>query len=176
MLLTSLALVIGLQSVPQTVVAVKNDDPETWVVEYPRLIQPFVQEYRQCLNVSDRRVTGEANFEVQHRADVPRCEEVKATVIARSNAAMAGAKSAIGPEEVDQLFANIGLIHVARGRDLDDQFKQRIAAAAAAQAQYENERPRGLVLELHDASVVKSRAELQGAAAPAQQPNPTGTQ
>ncbi|MEL7319993.1 MAG: hypothetical protein AAFN04_15290, partial [Pseudomonadota bacterium] len=37
MLLTSLALVLSLQSSGETLTAVTNDDPETWVVEYPRV-------------------------------------------------------------------------------------------------------------------------------------------
>ena len=160
MLLTSLAMAMALQSSGETLTAIKNDDPETWVVEYPRLIRPFVVEYRQCLNLSDRRVTGEADFEVQHRADLPRCAEVKEASIEKSNAAMAGSKTRIGAEEVNQLFDNLGSIHVARGRDLDDQFRRRLAAAQAAEQQYEAERPRGLVLELHDASVVKARTDV----------------
>jgi len=171
MLFTSLVLAmspaLALQGAPASAKVIKNDNPETWSVEYPRLIQPMVLEYRTCLNVADRRVTGEANFEAQHRTDVPRCEKVKAKAIAEANAAMDGAKNAIGRGEVDQLFTNISLIHVARGRDLDDQFKQRMIAAQQVQEQYENERPRGLVLELFDASVVKSKAELQGSQAPA---------
>jgi hypothetical protein len=42
-----LAPSLALQSVGEAVVAVKNDNPETWSVEYPRLIQPFVAHYRR---------------------------------------------------------------------------------------------------------------------------------
>jgi hypothetical protein len=72
----------ALQSVGEAPVAVKNDDPKTWVVEYPRLIRPYVQDYRRCLNLSNRRVTGVADFEEQHRADVPRCAEERAEAVA----------------------------------------------------------------------------------------------
>ncbi len=163
MILSSLALAISLQSAGETLVAIKNDDPESWSVEYPRIIRPFVVEYRNCLASSDRRVTGEANFEVQHAADVPRCETLGEQAKARANEAMRGSKTAIGAQEVDQLFRNIGLIHVARGRDLDDQFRQRMIASENAVTEYENERPRGLVLELRDASVVKARTDATAA-------------
>lgn len=159
MLLASLSLLASLQGASDSAVAIKNDNPETWTVEYPRLIRPFVVEYRKCLNVSDRRVTGSADFEMQHRSDVPRCEKAAEKAKAQSNEAMRGAKTALSPAEVDQLFGDIGLIHIARGRDLDDQFRQRVAAAAAAKERYEETRPRGLVIELRDASVVKARTD-----------------
>ena len=164
MLLTSLALVMTLQSGAQTLTAVRNDDPETWSVEYPRLIRPYVVDYRQCLNVSNRRVTGEADFEAQHRTDIPRCAEERAKAIAESNEAMAGSKTRITSAEVDALFRDIGLIHIARGRDLDQQFTDRMAATTAAKAQYEDDKPKGLVMDLVDGSVVKSRADIQAAA------------
>lgn len=165
MLLTSLALALTVQAGAETAIAIRNDDPETWVVEYPRVIRPFVVQYRQCLNVSDRWVRGKADFEEQHRTDIPRCAKEREKAITASNAAMEGSKTRIGPEEINTLFDNIGLIHIARGRDLDDQFKQRVAASAAATEQYEKDKPKGLVLELVDGSVVKSRAEIEAAEA-----------
>lgn len=165
MLATLFAPLLALQSVGEAVVAIKNDNPETWSVEYPRLIQPFVQDYRRCLAVTNRNVTGVANFEAQHAADLPRCAERRAKAIADSNAALAGAKTAMTPEEVDQLFASIGRIHIARGADLDKQFRQRLAGAEAASNAYEAGRPKGLVIELRDASVVKARTDAAAAAA-----------
>jgi len=162
---TLLAPLLALQATGEAVIAIKNDNPETWSVEYPRLIQPFVADYRRCLAVTNRRVSGVANFEAQHAADLPRCAEQRAKAIADSNAAMAGAKTAIGPAEVEQLFDNIGRIHVARGRDLDRQFTARMAGAEAANTSYEATRPKGLVIELRDASVVKARTDASAAAA-----------
>lgn len=151
MILTTLALSmslpLSLQGVGETAVAIENDNPETWTVEYPRLIRPFVVEYRTCLNAANRRVTGSADFEAQHRSDIPRCAEERAELIAKSNAEMADAKTRISPQEVDTLFRNIGLIHIERGRDLDDQFRQRMEAAQAARDTYEANRPEGLVIE-----------------------------
>ena len=162
------APLLALQSVGEAVVALKNDNPETWTVEYPRLIQPYVQDYRRCLAVTNRRVTGTANFAAQHAADLPRCADSRAKAVADSNAALAGAKTEMSPPEVEQLFANIGRIHIARGADLDKQFNDRLAGAAAASQTYETARPKGLVIELRDASVVKARTDASAAAAAAQ--------
>lgn len=165
MIAALIAPLLALQSVGEAVVAIKNDNPETWTVEYPRLIQPYVQDYRRCLKVTNRTVTGIANFEAQHAADLPRCAERRAKAVADANAALAGAKTAMTPQEVEQLFANIGRIHIARGADLDRQFRQRMAGAEAARDTYETTRPRGLVIELRDASVVKARTDASAAAA-----------
>ncbi|MEM7689475.1 MAG: hypothetical protein AAF291_10680 [Pseudomonadota bacterium] len=156
----AMSLPLTLQGAAETVIAVKNDDPETWVVEYPRIIRPFVVQYRQCLNVSDRRVTGQADFEQQHRTDIPRCAKQREKVMMGAAAEMAGAKTRLNAAQLDAVFDTVGFIHVARGRDLDDQFRQRVVASERAQTQYFDEKPKGLVLELFDASVVKSRAEL----------------
>ena len=160
-----LVQVLALQGVGEAVIAIKNDNPETWTVEYPRLIQPYVADYRRCLAVTNRRIAGKADFEAQHSGDVTRCAEVKAKAIAQSNADLAGAKTTMSPEEVDRLFDNIGKIHVARGRDLDQQFTSRMAGAEAASDAYETTRPKGLVIELRDASVVKARTDASAAAA-----------
>jgi hypothetical protein len=160
-----LASLLALQAVGEAAIAIKNDNPETWTVEYPRLIQPYVQDYRRCLKVTNRTVTGVANFEAQHAADLPRCAERRAKAVADSNAELAGAKTAMTPEEVEQLFTNIGRIHIARGADLDKQFRQRMAGAEAASDNYQATRPKGLVIELRDASVVKARTDASAAAA-----------
>lgn len=159
------APLLALQSAGESVVAVKNDNPETWTVEYPRLIQPQVADYRRCLAVTNRRIAGKADFEAQHAGDVTRCVQARTMAITQSNAMLAGAKTTMSPEEVDRLFDNIGKIHVARGRDLDQQFTSRMARAEARSSAYEAERPKGLVIELRDASVVKARTDATAAAA-----------
>lgn len=156
------APLFALQAVGEAAIAIKNDDPETWVVEYPRLIRPYVQDYRRCLNLSNRRVTGVADFEQQHRADIPRCAEERAEAVAASKDMMRGSKFKMTDAEIETLFENIGLIHVARGADLDKQFTQNLANAQARTDNYEATRPKGLVIELRDASVVKSRMEIEG--------------
>jgi len=169
---TVLAPLFMLQAAGEALLAVKNDNPETWTVEYPRLIQPYVADYRRCLTVANRRIAGTADFEAQHAADVARCAEVKAKAIAASNTDLAGAKTTLTAEQVDTLFDNIGKIHIARGRDLDQQFLARMAGAANASDTYEAERPKGLVIELRDASVVKARTDASAAAAEASKDTP----
>ncbi len=168
MLLSSLSLALAfplsLQSGHVTAQAIRNDNPQTWVVEYPRIIQPFVVRYRRCLNLSDRRVTGEADFEIQHRSDIPRCEKQRRQDMADATAEMDGAKTFLSADQLQAVFDTVEAIHVARGRDLDKQFKLRTAASQQAQQDYRDEKAPGLVLQLVDASVVKSRAELQGTA------------
>lgn len=160
-----LATLLALQSAGEAAVAITNDNPETWSVEYPRLIQPQVVDYRRCLRVTDRRIAGKADFAAQHAADLARCADRRAVAIAQANAAFVGAKTAMTPAEVEQLFTIIGRIHVARGADLDAQFTSRLAGAAAASDAYEAGRPKGLVIELRDASVVKARTDASAAQA-----------
>lgn len=171
--MTSLALMLSplfaLQSVGQTTIAIENDNPETWTLEYPRIVQPYVQDYRRCLVGGDRRVTGQPDFEVQHRSDVPRCLEVREEAEANANEVLANRTGfdSFPPDEVNRIFDLIGRIHIARGADLDQQFTQRLQASEQARAQYDDERPRGLVVELLDGSVVRSRMEASAEAAEA---------
>lgn len=161
MLAAFLTPMLALQAAGEAVVAIKNDAPETWTVEYPQLIQPFVQDYRRCLAVTNRKVTGKPDFEDQHRADLPRCAAMSDTAQAEANRVLAnrGQASDFGPGEVRAIFDNIGRIHIARGADLDNQFRQRLTGAAARADDYEATRPKGLVIELRDASVVKARTD-----------------
>jgi hypothetical protein len=164
-LVTLLAPLALLQTAGEAAVAIRNDNPETWSVEYPRAIEGQVQDYRRCLTVTNRRIAGMADFEAQHSADLARCAARKAAAVNEANAILANAKTTLIPAEVDMLFENIGKIHVARGRDLDLQFNTRIAGSQAAGEAYEAGRPKGLVIELRDASVVKARTDEAAAKA-----------
>jgi len=164
-----IAPMIALQGAGEVPVAIENDVPETWTLEYPRIVQPFVDDYRRCLVTQMRRVTGEADFEEQHRNDLPRCAE-------EFEAAQTGAIRVLSgrtgyaeytPDDVRDIFEHIGRIHIARGADLDNQFTFALRSMEANRTQYEEEKPRGLVLELHDASVVKARTDATAAAAEA---------
>ena len=159
MIASLIAPLLALQATGEFALAIKNDNPETWSVEYPRLIQPQVADYRRCLGVTNRRIAGRADFEMQHAADLSRCAVTRDAATTQANAALAGAKTTMSPQEVEQLFTNIGKIHVARGRDLDQQFTARLAGAAAASDAYHAGQARGLVIELRDASVVKARTD-----------------
>ena len=156
---------LALQATGETAVAIPNDNPETWSVEYPRLIQPFVADYRRCLALTNRRIAGKADFGTQHEGDVARCAEARAKAIGDASAALDGAKTTMTREELDQLFTDIGRIHIARGNDLDKQFLERLSGAEAAGDAYEANRPKGLVIELRDASVVKATTDAAAAAA-----------
>ncbi|WP_298470854.1 hypothetical protein [uncultured Erythrobacter sp.] len=158
MISTAIALIMSLQGVGTTAVAIRNDDPETWTVEYPRVIQPYVADYRGCLTFGMRYVTGVADFEEQHRSDVPRCEQVRAQSIAISINTFADAKTKLTEAQLEELFDDIGKIHIQRGRDLDEQFAMRIAAVQRAEAEGPPARPKPLVIDLPDPSVVKSRS------------------
>lgn len=165
MLAALVAPLLALQSGGETLVAIRNDAPETWTVEYPRLIQPFVADYRRCLTIANRDFIGQPDFEVQHRADVPRCAKVSETAQADANRALAnrGESAEFSPDDVRETFQHIGRIHVARGGDLDSQFRQRLAGAQAITDNYEATKPKGLVIELRDASVVKARTDANAA-------------
>ncbi len=168
-LANTLAPMIALQGVGQAPMAIENDAPETWTLEYPRIIQPFIEDYRRCLTGQMRRVRGEADFEAQHRSDVPRCEEELEAAEGRANGVLAGRGeyTEYTPADITEVFEHVGRIHIARGADLDNQFTFLMRTSAAARDTYEAERPKGLVLELHDASVVKAHTDSTAAAAEA---------
>jgi len=171
--MTSFTLILApmmmLQAAGQTPTAIENDAPETWTLEYPRLIQPFVEDYRRCLTGQMRWVTGAANFEEQHRSDVPRCNEESTEAQDAAYRALMTRNdySDFTSDDVREIFEHAGRIHIARGADLDSQFTYIMRTAQAAQDTYSEERPKGLVLELHDASVVKARTDATAAAAEA---------
>lgn len=171
-----LSPLLALQGVGSAPVALKNDAPETWTLEYPRIIQPFIEDYRRCLTGQMRRVTGEANFEDQHRSDVMTCAEESEEAQTAANAILAGRGEYedYSPSDIAEVFDHIGRIHIARGGDLDNQFTYLLRRAEELRDQYEEERPKGLVLELHDASVVKARTEAAAASADAEMNQSTG--
>lgn len=164
-----LSPLLALQGVGSAPLAVKNDAPETWTLEYPRIIQPFIEDYRRCLTGQMRRVTGEANFEDQHRSDVAKCTEDSEEAQSGANAVLngRGEYEDYTPADISEVFDHIGRIHIARGGDLDSQFTFIMRRSQEMRDEYEAERPKGLVLELRDASVVKARTDATAAAAEA---------
>ena len=164
-----LAPLFALQAAGQAPVAIENDAPETWTLEYPRLIQPYVADYRRCLTGQMRWVRGQADFEMQHRSDVAACDDVfrKAQESALSVLAGRSEYTDYTANDVREVFEHVGRIHIARGADLDNQFTFVRRSSEAMTDQYNAERPKGLVLELHDASVVKARTDATAAAAEA---------
>ena len=162
-----LAPLLALQSGAQLPTAIANDAPETWTLEYPRIIQPYVEDYRRCLTIRMRRVTGEADFETQHRSDVAACEEesLEAQAAALDVLSGRGDYSEYGAGDIREIFEHIGRIHIARGGDLDSQFTYLQRSIEQGRDQYEEDKPRGLVIELRDASVIKARTDETAEAA-----------
>lgn len=153
LILAAGALGALMQGAGETYVALPNDVPETWSVEYPSLIRPFVDDYRRCLNIENRQFRGIPEFEELHRADVPRCDKASSEAQEAANAVLADRDESgeFTPAEVKDIFEHIGRIHIARGADLDGQFRSRIARSEAAMNDYDRTRPKGLVIELRGA-------------------------
>ncbi len=164
LLTLAIAPILALQSAGEGAVAIKNDTPETWTVEYPRIVSPFVNDYRRCLNSANRKVTGVADFEKQHRQDIERCSVASLEAQKSSNSILAGRDDSgeFGPRDIEQVFDHIGRIHIARGADLDKQFSIVLVEGEKRREEYKKERAKGLVMDLRDASVVKSAAEVAG--------------
>ena len=128
-----IGLAIQLQSTGEVAVAIQPDNPETWVVEYPTVISPFVDDYYNCLKSGGHVletlvqfsighvVDGNTFFEEQHRRDIPRCSKLKADGIEQSQAVLErlGRTDEFGAEQITKTFDTIDVIHVARARDLD---------------------------------------------------------
>jgi len=162
-MMVSTAFLLAASPLPAEIAeAPASPEPRSWVVEYPRAIQPYVEDYRRCLNIANRILAGRPDIERQHRADIPRCAEERTAAVAASNGVLNGAKTPMSAAEIDALFDRIGLIHIARGRDLDRQFMRSLSMAERRAENHDATRPRGLVIELRDASVVKSRLEIEG--------------
>ena len=119
----SLAATLAMQGLVEIPQAVVPDNPETWVTEYPRVIQPLVHDYRRCLNYADRRFRGLADFEQQHSEDLPRCAKLKEMLIEKSEEALREGRWSeyLAPERAHEVFDTVGYIHIARGRDFDNQ-------------------------------------------------------
>lgn len=109
---------------------------ETWTLEYDISILPYIEDYKRCLNYGNRIAGGRADFEAQHRTDLPRCADVAEESIEAAAKALArrGLTAQYPPEQVADTFYRLGQIHVERGRFIDDRFKQRRAVLAQYRA------------------------------------------
>ncbi|MEP2735314.1 MAG: hypothetical protein ABJP34_03365 [Erythrobacter sp.] len=135
------AIVMMLQASGQTVIAPKPEDPETWVLEYPVVIAPYIDDYYGCLRSRGHNVTAEADpvFEEQHRAHIPLCAKQLEKATASSNVALQGKVSArdYTPQKVAATFKTIEFIHVARGRDIDNRLRLHLDQYATYDAAYD---------------------------------------
>jgi hypothetical protein len=130
-----------LQLAGQSVVAPKPDDPETWVLEYPILIKPYVDDYYGCLRSRGVTATGEelSVFETQHRAHLPLCANKLAKAKKEANEALEGRSryAEYTPERIGAVFQTIDIIHVERGRDLDNRLRLHLAKHAEYDRAYQ---------------------------------------
>ena len=116
----------------------ENGDPtraETWEIAYDIAMTPYIEDYRRCLNYGHRVASGVADFEEQHRSDLPRCADELEEAIEASNAALErrGRSDIMTPDMVARVFAHQGEIHIGRGRNIDQQFTRQIASYEAKQ-------------------------------------------
>ncbi|KWV91449.1 hypothetical protein [Erythrobacter sp. YT30] len=115
--------------------------PETWELTYDIAMQPYVSDYKNCLEHTNLILDGRPNVEQQHRAALPRCAEVRAEAIAQSNAVLArrGRTDTMPPAKVTEAFDTLGNIHIQRGRNLDQQFELQIRATEERRRKYEEQ-------------------------------------
>lgn len=142
--LTALAPLLVLQASGESVLAGGSEytiEPERWELAYDIAIQPYLDDYKRCLGYGNLVFDGQANVEVQHREDVPRCDALKADSIAKSNAALVrrGRADQMPPAEVERAFTTLAMIHIERGRNLDAQFQLQQRAIEEAQARYQQQ-------------------------------------
>lgn len=105
------------------VVAVLPDDPTSWTLEYPYMIAPYIDDYYNCLKSRELFAGDERSFETQHRDAILQCSKVEVRSESEANAILArrGRSAATTPDDVAGFFATIRMIHIARGKDIDDQ-------------------------------------------------------
>lgn len=136
----SAAIVMMLQASGQTVVAPKPNDPETWILEYPVVIAPYINDYYGCLRSRGHSAPSQTDpvFEEQHRGHILLCTKQLENAVTASNAALKGKASAriYDPERVAATFKSIDFIHVARGRDLDNRLRLHLDQYATYDAAY----------------------------------------
>ena len=113
----SLAPLLALQATGEAPVAIKNDDPETWTLVYPLPMLPYVEDYRRCLTGQMRYVRGQADFETQHRSDVPRCQQQMDDAVRSAKRAIDSVAdfAAFTEGDVRDVFVDLAAIHIARG-------------------------------------------------------------
>lgn len=128
MITSALSLVFGLQVVGEFGEAIKNDNPETWTLEYPLVISPHVGRYYGCLRSREVVLRPGTNFEMQHRAALTKCAKVRKESLSEANTVLAqrARPGKFGPDQTKATFDTIESIHIARGKDLDQQLAIRV--------------------------------------------------
>lgn len=152
-----LASVLFAQETGAAIVAVKPEDPTTWSLEYPALIEPYIADYYNCLKSRELFVGDGITFEIQHRDAIPQCTKMEVRSFAAANAALAkrGRSGSATPQDVAGFFETIRKIHIARGKDLDVQLAMGLGgdpyqAQGMGPANEETQRVKVLMLDRND--------------------------
>lgn len=131
----SAALILTMQ------IAAGPDVQETWVLEYPRIIQDEIDAYYGCLKSRGVVSPPQADpvFEDQHREHIPLCAKQLQKSLTSAKATLIGRKHY---EEYDErkiaaAFETIGMIHIERGRKIDESLGRYLDQYATYDAAYE---------------------------------------
>ena len=136
LILTAGAVLAMAQQSSQNVTALYPEDRETWVLEYPAVIAPYVEDYYSCLKGGSYAIGPGREFEGQYREDIPRCAEEASSfeqqAAERLSASASGRDMTQG--DVARIFETVRRVHVARGRSLDQTIGTNLRASEATRA------------------------------------------
>ncbi|MEO9461865.1 MAG: hypothetical protein ABJ242_03930 [Marinomonas sp.] len=136
----SVAMLLAMQAASDLITAPKPEDPATWVLEYPAVIEPYIDDYYGCLRSRGHTSSAveDPMFEDQHRAHIPLCAKQLAKAQAASNDVLDGRKgyAEYTPERIAATFKTIEFIHVARGRDIDNRLRLHLDQYSTYDAAY----------------------------------------
>ena len=137
----SVVLAMAMQAAGTTAIAIDPDDPQTWVLEYPLVIEEDIAEYTGCLRSQMLTAPGDKlpEFEAQHRLHIPLCSKQRAKAIGRANSTLdrLGNYSEFTPDWVERTFQTIEVIHIERGRDIDNRLSLHVSEHARYNAAYQ---------------------------------------
>lgn len=128
MLTLTLSAILSLQSAAETAIAIRSENPESWVLEYPVVVAPHVEDYYNCLKSRNHVIGGGLGFEAQHRSDIGKCikQRERSLQAARNVLERRGSIAGFDAASMIPVFASIEAVHIARGRDLDQQLARRM--------------------------------------------------
>lgn len=173
-ILTAGAVLALAQQSSQNITALYPEERETWVLEYPAVIAPYVEDYYSCLKGGSYAIGSGRGFEVQYREDIPRCADEAAGFEQESNQRLATSASGrdMAPGDVARIFETVRGVHVARGRSLDQTIRTNLrssedyratngqASVGAAQSRACVDRIRALVNQ-REAFVAEGSPEIE---------------
>ena len=119
----------------QAAIRIDPENPLTWTLEYPAIISSYLDNYYNCLRSSDIRIGIDTSFEAQHKQAITGCAKTKGASFKGATHLLAkfGRGEEKSPEYVNNLLDTLEIIHVARGKDLDDQLAIKVSGHAYGQ-------------------------------------------